>query len=465
VAKMICGSVGSQRSLVVACRWMAAYAMLNLPFWIWSYFYFFSRPWFNVELVFPLLLLEVAPVFAYALLLVGWFLDGLVGQAATFYFASPLDFLRSTQFISDVSWRSYVSFERVGVAIPFLLVLISLPYVAPKKTGKSWITLTFVVLLAVVDLVNGSSKFSDRAVRRMDVNVAGSPSFTLGIRSFYETDERSLRPIKVGESSIDAYHVKDWIDVHPDGSVVLILVESLGIHQNQMVRDWLRDQLWSQDLRTRYRLAESEVPFHGSTTDGELRELCGVTGSFRKVPEQADRFNCLPMSLTGEGWTTSGLHGFSQSMFLRSLWWPRIGIQRMLFAQDLIDAGQTSHCGGAFAGTCDSDVIEQGFLLARAPRQFVYVLTLNSHLPLKSAVLDEGLQSVCKKASLQDAECQLSGILAKVLAAARQGAAAAPSDNLPLVVIVGDHAPPFGVRELRQKYSQSYVQSFALIPR
>jgi hypothetical protein len=448
---------------IVLARWLAAYALLNAPFWWWGQHSFISRPWFNVELMVPALLIGFYPALGYLSLLVAWLLDCLVSQSATFYFTSPLDFLRSIRFLNNLGWLEYISLDRLLILVPFIIAAWLLPKVIGRSRKGWWIGVALPVVIALLDVGNGSSMFSNRAIRLVDANIAGSPTVTLLVRTMASTSDLPLVKLDAASSTRRLVSIEDWATAHPSRSALLILVESFGLHSNPAVHAWLERQLWDADVALRYRKIDGQVPFHGSTTNGELRELCGMAGSYRKVGTAQETLACLPQALDELGWTTTGLHGFSQAMFLRSLWWPRTGLQHLDFAEQLL-AAESPRCGGAFAGACDADVIGKGFAIARSPRQFAYVLTLNSHLPIKPGVLPDELRGICASERIEDADCQFVSILGNMLRAVRQGMKDAPASNVPLVVMAGDHAPPFSDRKIREGYSQTHVQAFALVP-
>lgn len=453
-------------SLNSFARVLAAYALVNAPFWWLAHQYFLSRPWLNVELMVPVVLAVFSTTWAMVFLAGGWLVDWVLSQSATFYFTSPLDFLRSAQFLTALSWREFLTADRLVLVLPFVLSAWALPKLVPRRQHgwrSVWVGVGVVALVALLDVFNGSSMASARSVRWVDVNLAGSPTTTLTVRALSETDNRPLRPLAVSDSAQGLVDVVGWARQHPLRSVIVVVVESLGWHQSDAVRAWLQDRLWDASLASRYRMAAAPVPFNGSTTNGELRELCNVSGSYRKVPEVAGSLECLPKVLADMGWTTSGLHGFSRAMFMRTLWWPQIGIEHAWFGEDLVPSGGRQ-CGGAFSGACDDDVLARGFEMARAPRQFVYVLTLNSHLPLRAGEIAPALKAVCDRSALQEPECQLTALLGTVMTAIHQGLSSAPRGAEPLVLVVGDHAPPFAIRALRQAYSQTHVPAYALVP-
>ncbi len=118
----------------------------------------------------------------------------------------------------------------------------------------------------------------------------------------------------------------------PDGAdrhLVVIVVEAWGVptgaqEQALFAADWDRPQ-WRQ----RYDVTAGEVPFYGSTTDGELRELCGVRGDYGDVAEFAA--DCLPARYRAAGYETRAYHGFSETLFERDTWYPQIGFSDFSF--------------------------------------------------------------------------------------------------------------------------------------
>ena len=109
-------------------------------------------------------------------------------------------------------------------------------------------------------------------------------------------------------------------------------------------------------------------------------------------------------------------------------------------------------------------MIARAFYFARTPKNFVYALTLNSHLPLRNLDVSSETEEFCSKNNLRRPVCLLNDALAKTLHAIRLGALSARPDSLPLIVLVGDHAPPFSIKELRDSYSQSHVPAYVLSP-
>lgn len=248
---------------------------------------------------------------------------------------------------------------------------------------------------------------------------------------------------------------------HPSASrrnLVVVLVEALGMpispatHQ-LFEADWNRPE-W----RARYAVSRGTVPYFGSTTNGEMRELCGVW-SLNQVADFS-RTDCLPRRFARAGYESTAIHGFEGKFFDRSTWWKEAGFDHTVFGDALMASGVRA-CGGVFPGACDEDIPAQiGRRLKDATKpQLVYWVTLNSHLP------------VVEDASLGTENCTYGGaalaeespILCPLFEVHHQLADAitrmALDPDLPPtdILIVGDHMPPFFLRSARVRFEGHQV--------
>ncbi|HNJ48340.1 MAG TPA: hypothetical protein PK479_07910 [Novosphingobium sp.] len=240
--------------------------------------------------------------------------------------------------------------------------------------------------------------------------------------------------------------------------LVIILVEALGNVTSPAERalfeaDWNRPE-WRQ----RYDVRHGTSPYYGSTTSGELRELCGVWGDYSQFDFSAA--DCLPAQYAKAGYKTAGWHSFTGAYFDRAQWWPGTGFAETGFAEDLVALG-ARRCGGVFPGVCDHDVPALiGTRLKQADQpQLVYWLTLNSHLPLLE---HESLgTSDCRYGGtvLADAPpmlCRLFQVhhnLSEAITAMALDPELPPTD----ILIVGDHMPPFFQRDARVRFDGDTV--------
>lgn len=441
--------------------WLAGVLVLpQLPFWLAGIFMPLQRPVFNLDLLLGAVLLCWSWRLGLPVLLLLFGLDLLRSAALIYHFATPAEMLSALRFSGLVdagqilSWPLVAAFAGLVVSLGLLVVL------ARKLRGSLASLLMIAPLLWAVDALNGSSQIfglgADRA--RSSVNVVGSAGWNIysSWRVVQGLKSRPMQPLPDPK----AYRVIDrWMQDNPGQSVLIVIVESLGRPSAPAVNDWLRKQLLTERVLDRWRVEETDEDFFGSTTRGELRTLCAINGHYSRLTSE-DATRCLPQLARARGDDVRGLHGFTLTMFDRADWWPRIGLTPWRFGSEAARG-----CNLAFSGVCDSAVLQQALTLVDAPRQFVYALTLDTHLPLAdrgpSAPL--ALLRHCQSEQLPATACELVARFGHLLNEVELGLSALRQP--PLVVLVGDHAPPFISVDSRNAFDASKVPLFVLRPR
>jgi phosphoglycerol transferase MdoB-like AlkP superfamily enzyme len=226
-----------------------------------------------------------------------------------------------------------------------------------------------------------------------------------------------------------------------------------------------------RDISARYKLVQGNVAFHGSTVAGESRELCGQDLGFGILNGSPQLFQeCLPRQFKAMGFHTIAAHGNSGYFFRRSDWYGRMGFDETQFRSDFHRQG-LPECVGAVLGTCDAAIAQWiGTKLGdgRSSPQFVYWVTLNSHLPVPVPVPPSiGGESSCSTViPLADdpSLCSWYELIANVHRSIAD-LAMANSARPTVFVVVGDHAPPFADPRLRGLFSGTTVPYVVLIPR
>lgn len=245
-----------------------------------------------------------------------------------------------------------------------------------------------------------------------------------------------------------------------DGNhLLIVMVEAWGLPRDPAMRAKLLSRWRQADIGRLYDVRFGSTPFWGSTTYGEMRELCGRWADYHGLIEARDQ-SCLPARLAAQGYRTTAIHGFDESFFRRTKWYPHVGFEQMAFREDLLARG-ADKCGGVFPGACDRDV--PGMIAKQLKRakekQFVYWLTLNAHVPVPASeqlrtkecerfdpVLARDHAMICRLFSLwNDTNQGLGAILTDP--------DLPPTD----VLIVGDHAPPFFDRSQRTQFDPERV--------
>jgi hypothetical protein len=252
-------------------------------------------------------------------------------------------------------------------------------------------------------------------------------------------------------------------------NVVLILLESWGNDSDPAIRRALTEPYQQPGLLAGYRVIQGTVPFNGSTINGEGRELCGSTIGFHLMVAGAQELQgCLPDRLAAAGYHSIAVHGMDGNMFDRSSWYRTIGFQQTWFRDRFRKAGLPD-CEGTFTGTCDAEIAEwigRGLEKKDPNPEFVYWVTLNSHLPvpIPSALPAAASCSASPALTQSPALCawyQLVHNVHEAITRLAMGNLSRPT----AFVIVGDHAPPFSHPDLRSQFSSTDVPFVVLAPR
>jgi hypothetical protein len=259
----------------------------------------------------------------------------------------------------------------------------------------------------------------------------------------------------------------DLSGTDPPRRILSIGIESLGVLQDGESQQRIVAQL-AKEVSPRYQLAIGIHSYLGSTLSGEIRELCGlqVTG----VPDTSAAGQlgkaCLPAQLERLGYATIGIHGNVRQFYNRMRIYPMFGFSRTMFLDDFERQRSTMElCNGeAFSGVCDSAAVSAalGFISAH-PTAFAHVMTLQTHLPM--AASDLGSSDCSRFPHLEQSDlCLYANQQAETLR--RIGVLLMASPTPPDVVyLYGDHAPPFALRSLREKFVRGQVPYIVLTRR
>lgn len=341
-----------------------------------------------------------------------------------------------------------------------------------QPSARRWrLALLQLVLPAtfmLFDVANGTSRFLHRE-HSVGRNLVFSSLFNLYLETSRPSgkDPRDLFEghIPIAESAIEKEARYAAAASRPD--ILFVLMESMGLPKDPDARRFLTQDFAAFAARSGQTLVFDSIPFSGITTSAEFRDLCGLKLDHTLAPLRPfDR--CLPSKLQQLGYETASVHGFYGTFFNRYDWYPFLGISKSFFFRELAEEGNHKMCGSTIRGICDSQTIAvAGDILMDSTRTrpiFLYVLTLNSHLP----VMESSREDVTYQCN-PPAEAEICtllqiwrGDLARLAAIIdRHRASGRPL----LTVIAGDHAPPFLSPSLRSQFSSKFVPVLRLTQR
>lgn len=437
---------------------MALQAILNLPFWLLTIRYSIVRPILNADFIVALLAAPFGIAIQIALVILIWLLDAAQSMSFIYHFSSATEFFASFEFAKHLGWRHFVTIEAFVVLFVFSCCLVVAALFMKRVKPRRLVIFCVFTIVTTADIVNGSGAplMLDSHSLRLPYNIQGSTALNLGIQ-ITQARTGSAKPLAKLDP-LPAVNPVRWAEQHPSGSILIILVESWGLNSDPQLADWLRGKLVNPSILSKWRVQNLTVPFRGATTAGELRILCGLSGHYSRLTA-AQGQDCLVEKVHKLGFETIAMHGFTGNMFNRISWWPVLGFSKTLFTESIPTI--TPKCGGSFQGLCDNYMLN----LAKSelgPRKLVYLLTLNTHLPLLALPIQQDLIDLCARRGISENVCQLTSQLGAVLSTASN--VLLSLKDLPYTIVAGDHSPPFLVNKDRLAFNQALVPMLVLEP-
>jgi hypothetical protein len=466
----------------------------NIPYWAASHWMgLLPIGWFCVEYaVVGLLALYIPRIFAAVLLVLVINADLLSGVSKT-YFLLPVVCLENFRTLSDFNGARIFAAAAVLILMLLMAAIAALfpaePIHGRHRLYAALCLIAFAVTAVCADYAaivheTGHVPRSLRAARPVDTDKSADYG------SLWFSRYPFLRLIR-NQGYFGGFHTATQLDAAPMPSatslvlqsigpatgkagqqtpnVVLVLLESWGLSTDASMRNSLVAPYAQPELLARYQVVQGTVPFYGTTVGGEARELCSSSMGFQIVDASAHALqNCLPDRLASLGYHNVSVHGMDGHVFERATWYKSIGFQELLFRDQFRQQGLPD-CVGAFRGTCDTAIagwIGNRLESRSADPEFIYWVTLNSHLPvpIPSGLPDGASCTVTPMLAQKPALCSWYQFVANVHHAVYGMA----MDNLArptLFVIVGDHTPPFVDPTLHSQFSSTDVPYVVLIPR
>jgi hypothetical protein len=451
----------------------------NIPFWLASYSMGLrlKGPVSDEYVLIGILSLFVRRWIVVGLLVVAIGLDLLNGIASTYMLGIP-ELLGSAgslhEFASSHVWSVAGVAICVWMACMMAALVSDIEIVGRERQYAASILGVFLLAGIAIDVATGHALAlrQDRQLGSVSLTRMGSHFVVMaGIHrkmAPYQFTAGTNDAVVAASAKFERVSERQKMSVALP-NVVLILVESWGRPLDRDLEESLVRPYADKNLVGKYTVERGTVPFYGPTVAGEARELCGTGIGFGLLTaSRAELKSCLPIRMKAMGYRNTAVHGFTARMFDRGEWYGRIGFDEAWFRGRLQGQGLPV-CPGPLPGICDAAAAKWiGDRLERdldSP-QFIYWVTLNSHLPVPIPNHVEAAPSCSGVSIVQDepAMCSWYQLVFNVHRAAAEVALRA-TERPTVFLIVGDHAPPFSAENLRAQFSDEVVPYVLLTPK
>ena len=336
-------------------------------------------------------------------------------------------------------------------------------------------------LMAIGDLLNGSSTLRSSETLWVQQNIAFSASYRISRQFRLDRKHQLTISFNRTESVLQNYLKSNQLEVRRNQTViqnstanpnnprsspgthqiVFVIVESLGVLSLDPSREILFGPLLS--LTNQYVFERGFVQFSGITIDAEKREFYGLKTTFATdlvLPSKP-----LTDILVDRGYELFAFHNYYSAMYNRRQSLIEIGFTNVVFLDDLLKANNNIELSGVLLrGATDRAMVSSISSVLTSEKlnrnQFVYWLTLSSHLPV-----DIKYSSRLKKMQRFENEkykllpvpvLHHETILGDTIDNVYKLLSFNPAINCD-VIVVGDHAPPFGEDKYKNLYSKNIV--------
>ncbi len=443
------------------------------------------RPLFNIDyLIVMVLALFLARKYIIVASVLVFFLDLSFSIAPNYRF-HPITFIfiLSKAIFSWIPEKLYY-FPWIGIALLLLLVLrdkASQPFLPSKNRRLDAYSLMLLALiLCILDFSSGAnyfSKFHDRPFFNLNIpwNISYSPFF-LSVTSLHEKIEIPYEPLNTPVASEILYEALNKKDAHSSqqsifktvDKVVFIMVESMGHYLNESMNSAMLSPFDNPALLQRYQKVKGKTSVQGVTVFGEFRDLCHVALQDISFSDAKTFPTCLPSILRANGLETTAIHGFTQNFYSRSRLYPLMGFEKTIFLEDLVKEKDIPYCGNVFRGACDlfiaKEILQPMLSYHNSRKQFIYWLTLNSHMPIYNYSFTHPMGCPLAHSDLSDA-CIFANTIYDVVYEIAELAIHVDRRQNILFIIAGDHPPHYADKNYKELFDSDIVPVIQLIPK
>jgi len=431
-----------------------------------GFFMFLPRSvvYYEYALVLVCLFFFKRPVYSYIAFLFIFLLD-LLNLFSSSYLFSVGEFLSNLKYaslfsVSITHLLAFFVFLAYCAVVVFALKRFS-PIIKADKSSFLFIVFLFYALIFSIDLYNGSSKIveTDKIFRFTKKNVS---SFLL--KDYYYFINQNLYndksiPTVLAKSEESATQLKLVDD--DSNKQLLVIMESWGLSNDARFQSIFQKIISSHAIQRKFKPYWGQTRFRGSTTAAEMRELVNAKGSYKyffNLKSSESTFPSVFDKKKATGYETFGFHSFTGKMFARGKWWYNIGLDHVFFRDDIMAANIVNNNqldgGTPFPSIKDEQMFD--FMVQQtkdSKRKFVYLLTVNTHLPFTENIGDlpgEIYRNIVAMPVSAEAKNQMKKVAIELLYFIN----AVKPEDWDDILFVGDHIPPY-LRDTDRKYFNS----------
>lgn len=436
----------------------------SLIFFFIDQFWFIDRAVFNIDyLLVCLILVHFGPVYVAIGVACTLVLDIVFSFAPAYHF-SLTSVLYSINDMFSLE-PGFLIVEACKVIALILLGTIS-TYLSIRKTQSRKVVMAAcavsIIGLVLLDVKFSANSISERDANSIRYNIAASSINNLRLAVSTADQSSQVQSVQASESASQVLWAREATANEQYQSVILIVVESLGLINDRALNDIQIAPLLALESQAGIVTRSGVIAFEGSTVPGELRELCAIKllavhPDISILPIE----DCLPRIMGERGYETLAIHGFIGTMFSRNRWYPALAFDDIWFAPELDrQDSEINRCGIAFHGICDVNVWKKiAALVSKEPvsKRFIYWLTLSAHLPVERTKPDDSFlcsdhPSLTRNAQVCDLVRRHRQLFSELAMSVKNGEL-----KNTRIILVGDHAPPFLDDKTRSLFSSEYV--------
>ena len=436
--------------------------MVN-SFGLIGFFIFLPRSIVYYEYAFVLgcLLFFKRPTYAYIAFLFFFLLDLLNLFSSSYLFSVG-------EFLSNLKYASLFSLSYIHV-LAFLVLLVYCgvvlyalkrysPVIKADKTGFLFIVFFFYALIFSIDLYNGSTKIveTDKIFRFTKKNISSflGKEYYYFINQNLYNDKSILTALSKPEQSATHLHLLG----DDSNKQLLVIMESWGLPNDARFQAIFQKIISSLAIQHQFKPYWGQTRFSGSTTAAEMRELVNAKGSYKyffNLQSAESNFPSVFDKKKKAGYETYGFHSFTGKMFARGKWWHNIGLDHVFFRDDIMAENIVNNNqldgGTPFPSIKDEQMFDYMVQQTKdIKRKFVYLLTVNTHLPFTQNIGDfpgEIFSEIAAMPVSAEAKNQMKKVAIELMYFIN----ALNPEDWDDILFVGDHIPPY-LRDADRKY-------------